>query len=185
MVAPYLTEQWPDQTQMMKIRMSPSPGGTHLWVCFDFGVISGIMRSCGPLPMNVGDNVDFLWRGREDGTGETTFGDGNTASIKFIGNGKIRGKMEWMEGFEFAGKKSERQSIVWNKNVTEWKREWKGINQRSYNSANVGRWGSGGWYEITEDRSMTPNSDSDGGGQEDRDLEEEYDQEEDYNNCAF
>ncbi|RDB19989.1 hypothetical protein Hypma_013077 [Hypsizygus marmoreus] len=177
-IAPYLQDQWSGDTGGdIHLKMSPSLNHSHLWVWFHFGVVSGIMRSRGPPPEKVGDVVHFLWRGREEGEGEMTYGEDNIGSITFLGDGKIRGTMRWMGEFEFAGKKVPRRNVVWVKSVDGWKNEWRGINIRSYESARVGRWG-GGWYQGDDSGYATPNSDTDPGkGSEDEEDDRyEYDE---------
>ena len=160
-VAPYLKDEWPDQTQKMVLKMSLSAKGSHLWARFHFGIVSGVIRSDGPLPQKAGDVCRFLWRGREEGEGEQTFGEDNWGTITFLDDGKIKGTMQWMGVFEFVGKKVSKPGPVWVKNVTSWKREWRGINSRSYEYERQARWGRSWFYD--DDGVVTPNSDTDNG----------------------
>ncbi|KDR85353.1 hypothetical protein GALMADRAFT_204831 [Galerina marginata CBS 339.88] len=160
--APYLRDGWGDGYQTMKLKMSGSPGRSHQWVWFHFGIISGIMRSRGLLPEHVGDKTHFHWRGREEGEGEMTYGSDNTASITFVGGGRIRGRMRWNgQLFEFIGKKVPRQNIIWSRSVRSWKDEYNGINDRSYEHARTARWGGGGgWYGGDDSGDASSNSDT-------------------------
>ncbi|KAG5652277.1 hypothetical protein H0H81_005589 [Sphagnurus paluster] len=90
-VAPYVLEGWGDPTRIMTFEMTASHGNSHFWVSFQFGVISGVMRSYGAPPVYIGDKVRFHWRGRDDGTGETTYDRQNTASIIFLGKEESAG----------------------------------------------------------------------------------------------
>jgi hypothetical protein len=79
-----------------------------------------------------------------------SFNKDNTGSITFLGNGKIKGRMKWMGDFEFFGKEVDRGNIVWSKSVPGWKSQWRGFNERAYESERVGRW-SGGWGRAHAD----------------------------------
>jgi hypothetical protein len=145
-IAPYLTDQWPDSTNTMTLKLSPSSTSSHLWGSFDFGIVSGIIRSSAKPPTSTGHECVFFWRGRESGEGQMEFGEDETSHIIFLGNGKIKGRMEWMAGFDFVGMQDDETSrrVVWQKSVKGWKKEWRGINERSYESENIARWGKWG-----------------------------------------
>ncbi|KAG6917551.1 hypothetical protein DXG01_002018 [Tephrocybe rancida] len=180
-VAPYLRDNW-STTVQTSLKMSASPGQSHLWACFDFGIVSGIMRSYHAPPKKVGDTAEFHWKGGEQETSETYYGDENVASITFLGDGRIRGRMFYQSAgtFEFIGKKVPKQNVVWSRYVDSWKRQYREINSRSYEAANRARWG--GWHDPGSDGDLTSNSDT---SPEDRDLDgseddEEEDEELDY-----
>jgi hypothetical protein len=92
-ITPYLRDQWPDNAEKMVLKISLSQKDSHLWAWFRFGIVSGIIRSCGPLPQKVGDVCRFLWRDREEGEGEQTFDDTNWGNITFLDDGRIKGVM--------------------------------------------------------------------------------------------
>jgi hypothetical protein len=147
-LAPYLRSQWGEDTQTMTLKMSLSEGGSHLWAWFDFGVLSGIMRSWRLLPKKVGDTAHFLWRGREEGEGEMMYGEQNTACITFLGDGKIKGKMNWMGEWEFVGTKVHRRGDKdWCKSTIKWKEEWRDIDTTSYEAMMEGRMGGSSDYD--------------------------------------
>ncbi|KAJ6490486.1 hypothetical protein DFH09DRAFT_1377362 [Mycena vulgaris] len=174
-VAPFLTEQWEDQTRdMMWLELYPSSTTSHLWGAFDFGVVSGVIRSTSPLPTHVGESVAFLWRGRESGEGETTFGDGNVGSIVFLGAGKLKAKMDWDLGnFDFAGIRLEgAKGKVSPKSVREWKSTWRGINPRAYERENRARWGA--WGGDDDDGEQPAGSDTTEGRESEGEGEEGY-----------
>jgi len=62
-------------------------------------------------------------------------------SLTFLGNGKLRGTMSggFMEPFTFTGVQEPRKNVNSAKQVKEWKGRWRGINDRSYEAAQVGR----------------------------------------------
>jgi hypothetical protein len=74
------------------------------------------------------------------------YGPDNTGTIAFRANGKIRGTMKggFMGEFIFSGVRIQ-ESQVSVKDVENWKREWRAINDRSYHAASVSRWGK--WSE--------------------------------------
>jgi hypothetical protein len=147
----------------MTLRMAPSSTSSHLWASFHFGIVSGTIRASLPKNITVGMVCTFSWRGREEGEGEMTFGDENKGTLTFLGGGKIKGKMRWMGDFDFVGVKdnSASKKIVWPKYVPGWKREYRGINQTSYEAASRARWGGWGGDEEHE---RSDNSDTDGQG---------------------
>lgn len=107
---------------------------------------------------------DFFWRGRES-SGESTFGESNTGSITFLGNGKIKGRMEWDLGnFDFVGKQVDFRGelagrpVRWEKLVSLWKREYRGYNWRAYNRENIARWGK--WGGDPDDGEQPADSDT-------------------------
>ncbi|KAG5640115.1 hypothetical protein DXG03_001051 [Asterophora parasitica] len=140
--------------------MSASPGKSHFWVWFHFGIVSGAIRSRAAPPTFVGDTVHFQWGGRKEGEGETTFDNDNTGRITFLGDGKIRRKMRWMGSlFEFVGKKVAGDNVVRSNVIGSWKEEYRGINSRTYEAARVARWPSG-YYVGDERDDITSNSDT-------------------------
>jgi hypothetical protein len=125
--------------------------------------------------------VYLFWRGREP-SGESTFGKRNTGTITFLGNGKIKGRMESDLGkFEFAGKKIDiggqltGRAVKWEKRVTAWKRECRGYNSRAYGRENIARWG--GWGGDSDDGEKPADSDTS--------VAEESGEDEDLDNVAM
>ncbi|KZV67839.1 hypothetical protein PENSPDRAFT_583353 [Peniophora sp. CONT] len=173
--APYLAEQWDDASGELTLTLSPSRGtGKHLWGSFDFGIVKGIIRG-GLPPTTIGATVAFKWRGHEQGEGQMEFGDMNKGTLTFLGNGKIRGTMVggFMREFVFSGIQDTDtlRSTEWSMHVEEWKDEWRGINDRTYNAARVGRWGS--WCEGGDYKERPADSDtSDAGSNGDEDEDE-------------
>ncbi|KAJ7112427.1 hypothetical protein C8R43DRAFT_1040722 [Mycena crocata] len=160
-VAPFLTEQWEEQTSdMMWLKVCPSSTGSHLWGQFDFGVVSGIIRSSGALPTSVGDSMAFFWRGRESGEGESTFGEHNIGTITFLGGGRFKARMDWdMGNFDFAGNKLEgTKGKVSPKTLRECKSTWRSINPVAYGRENRARWG--GWGGDEDDGEQPAGSDT-------------------------
>jgi hypothetical protein len=180
-VAPYLSGEFPDHTETMTLKVCPSSTTSHLWASFDFGIVSGIIRSTLPPPATTGIPCPFLWRGRESGEGEMSFGPENEGSIVFLGKGKIKGRFEWMGGFDFVGVEENRKNVVWSKSVKGWKAEWRSINERSYERERVSRWGRGWAGDTVNDKPSF--SDTTYGGHPDEDDQgSDYDM---YDDVAF
>ncbi|KAJ4494518.1 hypothetical protein C8J55DRAFT_97502 [Lentinula edodes] len=182
---PFMSEQWsqflPDELFTLKICKSMK--SSHLWGKFDFGGISGILRSTSsPLPESfpAGFKVEFLWRGEESGEGESSFGKDNKGYIVFLGDGRIKGHMHWMGEFDFAGKYDTEQSqnVVWVKSIPHWKSEWRSYNQHNYDVANTARWGN--WGGETRNEKAADSDTSAGKGSSGSDDEEDFDMEDDW-----
>lgn len=91
-----------------------------------------------------------------------TYGKENIGSIIFLGNGRIKGVMQWMDKFEFIGKEVVEQQVEsWALNVSNWKKEWRGINGVSYLMGSAARWGAGGGWYRGDEGDETSNSDTD------------------------
>lgn len=185
--APYLEEQWgstdqhwgPEDKGIYTLKMSPSPGtGRHLWMWFDFGVYSGVMRSTGPPPTTLGTPCAFLWRGKESGEGEMDFSDLNKGTITFLEGGKIRGTISGDllgKNREFADVQIDSKVTVWTKEVRSWKREYRAINERAHYVSGLTRWG--GWASeegCTDDPVGSDTTDAGGQDDERHTDDEEY-----------
>ncbi|KAI0316310.1 hypothetical protein OF83DRAFT_1173023 [Amylostereum chailletii] len=194
-VAPSLAESWPDDAGgELSLKMAPSPGtGRHLWISFDFGVISGVMR-CSAPPTTIGTSCSFVWRGREAGENQITFSDLNTGTITFLGDGKLKGTINgdlFGEDNAFVGKlqaKGAKGPEQWKEHVKGWKKEWRGLSERMWNAECSGRWG-GGWMDMDGCEEPPADSDTtDGGEREESDGERDgwgSDPDEDVYNVAL
>ncbi|RDB19988.1 hypothetical protein Hypma_013076 [Hypsizygus marmoreus] len=163
-ISPYFRKEWRDHWRKanLSLKMSPSPGGSHLWGAFHFGVFSGNFRSSGLPPRKVGEVVHFEWRGREEEEGDIIMNDDLTGSITFLGDGRIRGVMNWTEGeFEFVGKKVERPNVKWVNKVEGWKEQYR--EEGAWEEPTVKRWGGGGYSGNVARPVLSPNSDTDPG----------------------
>ncbi|KAI0340984.1 hypothetical protein BDW22DRAFT_1346712 [Trametopsis cervina] len=131
--APRLSEEWPSMCRPgLTLRVSPSEkSGRHLWMSFDFGVLTGIARGSSP-PTDIGGSSTFTWHGEETVAGQSLYGSENKGTVTFLGNGKIVGTIEG--GFfgkaPFVGIRDEEKTRnrVWVKHVQKWKTEYRCIN---------------------------------------------------------
>lgn len=88
------------------------------------------------------------------------FGYANKGSIAFLGAGRIQGKLHLdnVGRFAFTGKRDPERDIAWSKYAPQWKKAYRGVNQRNYDIANRRRWPGARWAGEPEDE---PPADSD------------------------
>ena len=171
--APKLADSWSDAEGPLELEVYPSAKSSHLWAAFNFGIISGVMRSSDAPPKFVGDKVHFIWRGRESGEGEMTFADCNQGAIAFLGDGKIHARVtgDLCGKFEFFGKQCTVKKNTGDpvKKVSEWKHDWRGISRSSYNAASQERWGNWGGERKIEGPAYSDTSEEQLGSDDDED----------------
>lgn len=165
----------------MTLKFALSSTTKHVWGSFDFGVFEGKLRSSSSItPTN--NIISFVWRGRETGEGQSTYGAENVAEIEFLGKGKFRGSMYWdcLGRFELVGKRDEDASRnrVFAMNVPGWKSQFWAINDSSYERERVGRWGGGGGWGYGGDDEKESNSDTGNENGDDDDDDDDEDEEE-------
>jgi hypothetical protein len=174
--APGISEEWPEMCRSgLMLKMSPSQKtGRHLWASFDFGVVSGIIR-CANAPTTVGESCSFTWHGEEQYEGQLMFGNDNTGTLTFLGDGKLKGVIDGgcLGKKQFFGTYNKEASTnrVWPKYCTQWKARYRRINDSAYQIAAAGRWGK--WVDDTSRPDPPEDSDSSGcaGGVSESDLE--------------
>lgn len=126
--SPDLDELGPDYSVgTFTFKMYPSPIPSHLWAAFDFGVVSGIMRSKTPPPTAVDDKVSYGWRGYESGENIMLYGKDNKGVMTFLEDGKIKcrmkdgrlGKFRFIAHFDKRGVKSDNQRPMGSTNLED------------------------------------------------------------------
>ena len=171
--APKLADNWDDAEGPLELEVYPSAKSSHLWAAFNFGIISGVIRSSDAPPKAVGDKIHFVWRGRESGEGVMTFADCNQGAITFLGDGKIHARMtgDLCGKFEFFGKQCAVKKNGGDpvRKVSEWKHDWRGINWSSYNAASLERWGKWGGEPKSEGPAYSDTSEEHPGSDDDED----------------
>ncbi|KAI1428730.1 hypothetical protein F5Y12DRAFT_628889 [Xylaria sp. FL1777] len=100
--------------------------GRELWGKFDLGIVSGILhfdeRPWGPSE----DRVPFTWRGEErERDGRIFYGNNNYGWIRFLGNGRIEGELDYM-GLDFGGERLSSQSTRSQVSAHSMQRQWHG-----------------------------------------------------------
>ncbi|KAH7307963.1 hypothetical protein B0I35DRAFT_483258 [Stachybotrys elegans] len=114
--------------------------GSKLWGRFDLGIVSGVLK----LPSRPWDSsheeLEFLWRGREN-EGPIIYGDDNTGSIAFLGDGKIQGQIYTQFGnWGFRGLRVASQGTASRISSWEMKRLWDQHSEEEYERKRVARW---------------------------------------------
>ncbi|KAF9000280.1 hypothetical protein BDQ17DRAFT_1359951 [Cyathus striatus] len=175
---PQVVENWPDYLdggmEQQVMEFSPSSTHSHLWGCFDLGIIYGYIRSVGPPPSRVGAKVNFIWRGRDRSEEQMMFG--NKGYIIFSADGTVQGLLEgsFLGKATFTGYLESECSEERGKiEVNDWKSRWRSINNTAYEIENVKRWGK--W--VSDEGSIERPADSDttdGGDLSDEDSECDY-----------
>ena len=114
--------------------------GSAVWGAYDFGAFSGIFY----LPFRPWQassaKLPFEWRGRENGEGETSFGDDCRGEIAFRGDGVIEGWISVYGRCDFRGmRRFEAGTNV--RPARSMREEWEEYNEENYERERVGRWG--------------------------------------------
>ena len=113
--------------------------GTTIWGVYDLGMFSGILFLPNRPWQASDETLPFTWRGRENGEGEMSFGDGCEGEVSFLGNGRIEGWIGVYGRCAFEGVR--RVEAVTNvRSARSMRDEWGGYNQVAYDEANRARW---------------------------------------------
>ncbi|KAF9562443.1 hypothetical protein CPC08DRAFT_376607 [Agrocybe pediades] len=172
--APRLDDWSESERVVPTIEVYPSSTSAHLWASFEFGIISGIMRSVYAVPPGGAVNADipFEWRGCDQSEGQMTFDSSNRCMLTFLGDGRLEGRMQgsFLGTVKLSGlltttddqgkpvlAKSRKAQL---EEVRKWKREWRGLNYHNYEVANKRRWG--GWGGTEKDESAFESDTTDG-----------------------
>ncbi|KAI9016984.1 hypothetical protein BC832DRAFT_3225 [Gaertneriomyces semiglobifer] len=113
--------------------------GSEIWGKFELGIISGIMRIPQRPFASSYEQIPFRWRGRED-QGPIMYGDDNTGWIKFLGDGRVVGKLDYMS-VDFRGVRVPGQGTRSEIQAAEMQSEWSDYSYERYEEERVSRWG--------------------------------------------
>lgn len=133
---PTIEGEWPSYSDDLTLVLTlDSPA---VWGAYDFGMFSGVMH-LPHRPYSTLDELEFRWRGRENGEGEMTFGENCNGVLCFRGNGRIEGWMNlygecWFEGI----RREEAGTLV--RTARSMRDEWNGYCEAEYERERVGRW---------------------------------------------
>ncbi|KAI1201485.1 hypothetical protein F5X97DRAFT_289745 [Nemania serpens] len=128
--------QWGDDDFDLVLTLS----GRELWGKFDLGIVSGIMHFSERPFKSSHERVPFTWRG-EEREGQVWHGNDHRGWIKFLGDGRIEGELDYMS-LDFSGDRVSGQSTRSEVDVQSMLREWNGYSEQEYESRNHSRWGS-------------------------------------------
>jgi hypothetical protein len=175
-IAPELSDGW-EISSPLKLRLCQS-SGRHIWGDFDFEIFTGTLRSetLSEPPSNA---IKFHWRGRQSGTGESTFDVKNVMEICFLDETTFRGSMYWdcYGTFEIAGKVDvERtRNQVLKKNIRAWKDQYRMLNEANYSEECSSRW-SGAFRQSVEPDPAAGSDTTVGVPSDEEDEEDEVDE---------
>ncbi|KAL8969532.1 MAG: hypothetical protein Q9183_001956, partial [Haloplaca sp. 2 TL-2023] len=110
-----------------------------VWGQYDFGMFSGIFHIPQRPYAASTDMFEFQWRGRENGEGEMSFGDGCIGGISFLGNGYIEGWINVYGQSHFQGMRRDGPGNAVS-NAIDIRNEWDGYNEDQYEYERVSRW---------------------------------------------
>jgi hypothetical protein len=130
-----MESQWViNNTDVTSIIHPPQSSESFLWAQIDQTIVEGIAWIEWPDPDNwKGFSVPFVWRGRDEGTGEIQFQDSvNCGSITFTSAHECLGDFacEFGGPFDFVGRKVERGLPERAKGIQECQKEFQGLNQK-------------------------------------------------------
>ncbi|KAI1745438.1 hypothetical protein F4680DRAFT_402175 [Xylaria scruposa] len=112
--------------------------GRELWGKFDLGIISGILRFDERPWVSSHDRVPFTWRGEEE-EGQIWYGNNHRGWIKFLGDGRIEGELDYMS-LDFVGDRVSGQNTRSEIDAPSMRREWDGYSEEEYERLNRARW---------------------------------------------
>ncbi|KAI3319204.1 hypothetical protein HD806DRAFT_510300 [Xylariaceae sp. AK1471] len=113
--------------------------GRELWGKFDLGIVSGILHFDERPWESSNDCVPFTWRGEET-EGQIWYGNNNHGWIRFLGDGRIEGGLDYMS-LDFGGSRIAGQGTRSEVDARDMQREWDGYSEQEYERLNRARWG--------------------------------------------
>ena len=116
-----------------------------LWGAYDFGMFEGILYLTTRPYAASNEQLAFTWRGRENGEGETSFGDGNVGWLKFLGGGRIEGMINCYGQARFSGRRVSGSHTRSERDARSMRDEWNDYNEEEYEQASRARWRGSGW----------------------------------------
>ncbi|TRX97452.1 hypothetical protein FHL15_001730 [Xylaria flabelliformis] len=129
-----VTGQWGHDDLDLVLTLS----GRELWGKFDLGIISGILHFNERPWESSHDRVPFTWRGEET-EGQIWYGNNHHGWIKFLGDGRIEGELDYMS-LDFGGDRVSGQNTRSEIDAQSMRREWDGYSEEEYERLNRARW---------------------------------------------
>ncbi|KAI1781004.1 hypothetical protein F4818DRAFT_23206 [Hypoxylon cercidicola] len=112
--------------------------GSELWGRFDLGVVDGVLRFATRPYQSSPARVGFKWRGRER-DGPMMYGDRNDGWIRFLGDGRLDGYLDFMD-LRFEARRLPGQGTRSEVEARDMLAEWNGYNADEYERENRARW---------------------------------------------
>ncbi|KAI0518410.1 hypothetical protein F5B22DRAFT_60876 [Xylaria bambusicola] len=130
-----VNDQWGHEDFDLVLTLS----GNKLWGKFDLGIVTGILHF-DERPWESSDEpVPFTWRGEET-DGPVWYGNNNKGWIRFLGNGRIEGQLDYMS-LDFDGTRVSGQNTRSPIDAQSMQYEWNGYSEQEYDRQNRARWG--------------------------------------------
>ena len=143
-VSEYLRDNYgqDDDDDEHSLALAPSSSGGDVWGTFDFGSFDGYMRSTSIDP--AARTITFNWRGRENGEGQSTFGEGNIIRITFLDDKTFEGMAEgsMFERCAIAGRYDvdASRNVAFHRSVDGWKYQYESLNEDNHERESRARW---------------------------------------------
>ncbi|KAI1418269.1 hypothetical protein F5Y13DRAFT_151002 [Hypoxylon sp. FL1857] len=131
---PYVTAEW----GLTAFKLILTLSGSQLWGRFNLGVVRGVLRFDERPWQSSYEKIEFKWRGRER-EGPMIYGNKNTGWIKFLGDGRIEGELDYMR-IQFKGNRADGQGTRSGVDAAAMRNEWDGYNEREYEEESRSRW---------------------------------------------
>lgn len=136
MTSSEVSSQWPSQGSEFEFVFTIA--GSSMWASFDLGIVEGIMYFAQRPMTSSHERVNFIWRGQE-AEGPISYGNRNTGWIKFLGDGRIEGQIDFMS-IDFRGRRVPGQGTRSAVDANTLRREWEGYSEEEYERQRVARW---------------------------------------------
>ncbi|KAI1456143.1 hypothetical protein F4805DRAFT_433320 [Annulohypoxylon moriforme] len=122
-------------TERIDLSLVLTLSGSQLWGSFDLGTIHGIMKLESRPYQSSYQTHAFTWRGREEGMGRITYGNGHEGWIKFLGDGRIEAYLDDYSIF-FSGERMPGQGTRSEIDAATMKAEWNCYTYELYKEEN-------------------------------------------------
>ncbi|KFA68065.1 hypothetical protein S40285_02569 [Stachybotrys chlorohalonatus IBT 40285] len=131
-----ILSQWPHVGNNFELTLTLE--GNRLWAKFDLGIVEGVMLFDERPRQSSHEPVRCVWRGRQE-DGLIMYGNDNSGSIRFLGNGYVQGKIDYMD-LRFEGQRDSRQGTTSSVIAHEMRSEWDEYSEDRYEYARRARW---------------------------------------------
>ncbi|KAL6861940.1 hypothetical protein J3F83DRAFT_216200 [Trichoderma novae-zelandiae] len=135
--SPYVESEWPMYGSDFSLVLTIV--GSSLWGRFDLGVIEGVLYIEQRPRASSLENIAFVWRGREAEGPILYDEDSNRGSLRFLGDGSIRGYFEYSD-IEFDGQRLPGQGTRSELDARTLQNEWDSYSEGEYERERVARW---------------------------------------------
>ena len=132
----YVHDNWPQYGRNYSLAFTIS--APNLWATFKLGLLEGVMYFSELPSQSSYDPLPFKWRGRV-AEGEIMYGDLNNGWIKFLGNGRIEGQIDYHD-VAFEGWRRPGPATKSPIDAFTMQKMWSEYSQDEYERENEARW---------------------------------------------